>query len=411
MTDSSGMIIPEKWFKMILGKGNFDEFQITLLSWAFDKLKNDYTLGALFLLMSDIDWGLMPENIDAQGNVIAQPRVPALPDEPAASDGSAADDRRYDREIKTRERIRAVRGEIFEVTRTLKVLLTNPSVVGVFHAIALGAGDDMAKLNDTPKNIFGRLKEHLGTPDADTFHMWRAVYRTPAHHLPVSEWIQQDVLANTQLTKYDEQLSARQRMNAFRECYRLSPAVMTCWSDYCKATPVLQDQNLADILTYVTLQEPNIKASLSKTDLGLHAAARPSIAATGAAAVEEDTVEQSYAAAAAPATHASAPVYSQAQMDRAIAEAVSNMRAAPADQQYCWLHGYQGTHTGLGCHFIKKGLPMRAKRGDPRVELPPTMVFDRPGCIMVEQAQEAAGPYTHPKWPGNTSKPGGKSRA
>jgi hypothetical protein len=411
MTDSSGMIIPEKWFKMILGKDNFDEFQITLLSWAFDKLKNDYDLGALFLLLSDIDWARMAENIDAQGNVIPQPRVPALPDEPAASDGSAADDRRYDREVKTRERIRAVRREIFEVTRTLKVLLTNPSVVGVFHTIALGAGDDMAKLNDTPKNIFGRLKEHLGTPDADTFHMWRAVYRTPAHHLPVSEWIQQDVLANTQLTKHGEQLSERQRMSAFRECYKLSPAVMICWADYCKATPVLADQNLADFLTYVTLQEPNIKASMTKTDIGLHAAARTSSAATGAAAVEEATVEQSYAAAAAPATHATAPLYSQAQMDRAIAEAVSNMRAAPADQKYCWLHGYQDTHIGLGCHFIKKGLPLRAKRGDPRVELPPTMVFDRPGCIMVEQAQEAAGPYTHPKWPGNTSKSGGKSRA
>jgi hypothetical protein len=410
MTEASNKILPEKWYNTILGKENFDEFQITLLSWAFDKLKNDYDLGALFLLLSDLDWGRMPENIDAQGNVIPQPRVPRLPAEPVLSDGSAGDDRRYDREIKMRERTRAVRQDIFEVTRTIKVLLTNPSVVGKFHTIALGAGDDMAKLNDSPKNIFGRLKEHLGTPDAETFHKWRAVYRTPAHHLPVSEWIQQDVLANTQLTKHEEQLSARQRMFAFRECYSLSPAVMTCWSDYCKATPVLQDQNLADILTYVTMQEPNIKASLTKTDLGLHAAARPSSTATGAAAVEEAAVEQAYAAAA-PAMQAGAPLYSQAQMDRAIAEAVGSGRVAPADQQYCWLHGYQGTHTGLQCHFIKKGLPLRARRGDSRVALPLTMVFDRPGCIMVEQAQEAAGPHTHPKWPGNTSKPGGKARA
>jgi hypothetical protein len=411
MTDASNKILPEKWYNMILGKDNFDEFQITLLSWAFDKLKNDYDLGALFLVLSDLDWGRMPENIDAQGNVIPQPRVPGLPAEPVLSDGSAGDDRRYDRETKMRERTRAVRQDIFEVTRTLKVLLTNPSVVGVFHTIALGAGDDMAKLNDSPKNIFGRLKEHLGTPDADTFHVWRAVYRTPAHHLPVLEWMQQDVLANTQLIKHGEQLSERQRMTAFKDCYKLSPAVMTCWADYCKAEPVLANQNLADILTYVTLQEPNIKASLTKTDIGLLSVAMTSSAATGAAAVETAAVEQASAAAAAPAMQAGVPLYSQAQMDRAIAEAVGSVRAAPADQQYCWLHGYQATHTGLQCHFIKNGLPLRAKRGDIRVALPPTMVFGRPGCIMAEQAQEAAGPYTHPKWPGNTSKPGGRSRA
>jgi hypothetical protein len=104
---------------------------------------------------------------------------------------------------------------------------------------------------------------------------------------------------------------------------------------------------------------------------------------------------------------AAAPVlYTQAQLDRAVSEAKAQPRAGSADQ-YCWLHGYNRSHIGLACTFIKAGRSIRVKR-DSRAPLADTMVFDRPGCITVEQANEAAGPLTIPRHPGNAIRPGDK---
>ena len=72
----------------------------------------------------------------------------------------------------------------------------------------------------------------------------------------------------TRLSAHGEQLSDVQRLTAFRTCYKNVPAVMTCWADYCKATPVLAQQNFLNAVTYVEAQEPNIRATLTRTQVG-----------------------------------------------------------------------------------------------------------------------------------------------
>jgi hypothetical protein len=84
----------------------------------------------------------------------------------------------------------------------------------------------------------------------------------------VSHWKREEEWVNTKLTKCGKQLSEDQRLEALLEVYRLSPAVMTWWRDYCKATPTLSDQNLPDALAYISAQEPNIRASMTKQDIG-----------------------------------------------------------------------------------------------------------------------------------------------
>ena len=237
------------------------------------------------------------------------------------------------------------------------------------------------------------------------------MYVESATNKDISQWIREDEQANILLTPFDQQLTSPQRLTALIDVYRHSAAVMTCWKDYRKATPVLAQQTLPGALAYILLQEPNIRAEMSKADIGIPshlatAAWNRDSRDTGAVATMKEMDAGAYAAAA-PAS------YSQAQLERAVAEAVATAiktHTSTKQLQYCWLHGYQKTHSGLLCHFIKKGLPLRAKYKDSRDDVPLTMVFDGPGCILVEQASEAAGPLTHPRFPGNTSKPGGQSQ-
>jgi hypothetical protein len=399
MTDAIG-IIPAPWYFQILTKANWAQFEQNILKAAHERLLNEFEYGFIGFIQAPADWAAMPGNVDGNGVVARQPVVPAIPADPAPPDGTAGDDRRYDREMAAVLRTRATREKIIAVRLKFKELLLNPAVVGKHHAVATGAGDTLAQINDTPKEIFARLKTHLGTPDADTFLEWSKVYRTPAQHVDVSEWMRQDTKAHTQLSQHGQQLSEAQRLAAFRQCYKLSPAVNTCWTDYCKATPVLAAQNFTDFLAYVLLQEPNIREALTKTDIGI-----PSSFA--AITKEKETCPGEEKAEANVATTPAA--YSQDQLDRAVREAVA-IALKPYKDKYCWLHGFQRSHTGLECRSIVAGGHIRAKR-DSRAPLAATMVFDRAGGITAEQAQEAVDPLTWPRYPGNALKPGGKPHA
>jgi hypothetical protein len=408
MADSKE-IIPAHWRLQDLTSANWSDFEQVILTAAYAKLSNYYDYGAMAFLVSAAEWATLAGNVDANGNVRPQPGVPAIPVRPAPSNGQAADDRRYDQELKAWSREMDVRAEVITVVNSFKMTLLDRDIVGIHYEVALGSGDMLAKIADTPQRIFARLKAHLGTPDAMTFATWKRVYVEPATNKEISQWIREDEQANTLLTPFNQQLTESQRLTALVECYRPSAAVMACWRDYCKATPVLAQQTLPGALAYILLQEPNIRAEMSKRDIGipshLASAAWHRDRDTGAAAAVEEVDGGAYAAAA-PAS------YSQAQLEKAVAEAVAKaIKPHAKPEQYCWLHGYQLSHSGLTCHFIKSGLPLRARYRDSRAAMLPTMVFDGPGCISVEQANESAGPLTHPRWPGNTMRPGQKPHA
>jgi hypothetical protein len=396
MTDYTGFIIPAHWYGKILNSANWAGFEQDLLIWANEQLSGEYEFGGIGLLLSDVDFQALPNHGVA-------PIVGAIPPEPQASDGSAADDRRYERETKAHIRAKDARKDLIEVRRKLKELLLNKAVVGSNYSTALGSGDMLQTINDTPKDIFARLKAHLGTPNSTTFQIWSEVYNTPAQHLDVSEWMRQDEFAHSQLAKYGREFSHSQRLDAFIKCYKLSPAVMTCWSDYCKGTPTLALQTFPAALAYVLLQEPNIRESMTKTDLGLPsslaAAAHGQHLSLEAGAAAAKTDGGAYAAAAPTS-------YNQEQLERAVAEAVATAMLAVADK-YCWLHGYQRSHDGSLCKGIENGKHIRALR-DSRAPLAPTMVFGRQGIISWQQAKAAVGPLTTPRFPGNALKPGDK---
>ena len=404
MADSKD-IIPAYWRLQDLTSANWSDFEQAILTAAHARLLNYYDYGAMAFILSAADWATLPGNIDANGVVRPQPAVPAIPDRPAPSNGQAADDRRFDQQLKAWSRDMDVRAEVITVMTLLKTTLLDRQIVGIHYDVALGAGDMLSIIADTPQRIFARLKDHLGTPDAATFRTWKRVYSEPATNKEISQWIREDERANTLLSPFDQQLTLPQRLAALIEGYRHSAAVMTCWRDYCKANPVLAQQNLPDVLAYILTQEPNIRAEMSKADIGvpshLAAAAWDRDRESGAAAANEEVEERAYAAAAAPVS------YSQAQLERAVGEAVSRERISRGQQagRYCWLHGYNRSHIGLKCKGIVPGNHIRANR-DSRAALPDTMVFDRPGCITAERAQEAAGPLTVERHPGNALKPG-----
>jgi hypothetical protein len=402
MADSKD-IIPAHWRLQNLTSANWSEFEQDVLTAAHARLLNYYEYGAMAFILSPAQWAALPGNT-VNGVVREQPEVPPIPDQPAPSNGQAADDRRYDQEQKAWIRNMDVRAEVIIVVNSFKTSLLDRDIVGIHYDVALGSGDMIAKISDTPQRIFARLKEHLGTPDAGTFKTWKRVYEEPATDKEIRQWIREDEHANTLLSPFHQQLSPAQRLTALVYGYRHSAPVMTCWRDYCKANPGLAHQTLPGALAYILLQEPNIRAEMSKADIGvpshLAAAAWDRDRDTGAAAVSKDVDGGAYAAAA-PAS------YSQAQLEKAVAEAVARERSSRGQQagQYCWLHGYNRSHIGLKCKGIARGKHIRALR-DSRASLPDTMVFDRSGCITSERAQEAAGPLTVERHPGNAIKPG-----
>ena len=393
-------LIPIQWWNSILTNATWASFEQDILTAAHERLLNHFEYGAMGFLLSDEDWAALPGNTDDNGVILPPPEVPQLIPPPQPSDGSAGDDRRYTQEYKERTLGLEARKEILEVRRIFKELLLNPKVVGAAHSVAVGAGDTLEKIAETPKIIFKRLKTHLGTPDAQTFEIWRAVYRNPADQIDVSEWIRQDRLAHTRLSAHGEQLSDAQRLTAFRTCYKNVPAVMTCWADYCKATPVLAEQNFINAITYVEAQEPNIRAALTRTQVGYP------ISPLAAVTVPASTLDAPLAGAALR--------YTQAQLDQAVADALARGRQSHP-RLYCWLHGYNQSHAGATCRQIMAGRPLRSMR-DSRPPMEHNRSFSHSGCeheppcISVEDARKAGGPKMQGQLPGNDISAGNRSQ-
>jgi hypothetical protein len=405
MANTTGDIIESSFLGEPLTSANWHKLKQKLLAVAYSYFLNDFPLGFIGFLASAAEWRLF-----AGMALVPQPVLPDRQQVPAPSDGTAAGDRRYDVELKAGLRVMELRKEIVEVMSKFKAVLLNKAIVGVHYAIALGAGDEMELLTDTPQAIFARLEEHLGTPDYKTFHTWNEVYRRQMMDGDVLTWILDEAYAHNLLAKHGKQLTDSQRLSAVLFSFRLSPAVMVCWVDYCKTNPTEALRNFTDFLAYIKVQEPNIREAMTKQDIGYVPMAALTMqiaefgsAAVGAAAGEEERMGSANAAAA-PRT------YSQAQLDSAVAEALARGNRSDKPVLYCWLHGYQSSHKGLECSGIQNGAPIRHKR-DSRAPLPGTMVFGRSGCISKERANEAAGPTTVPTHPGNAIRPGDKPYA
>lgn len=398
-TSETNKLVSAQWLTRKLDSSTWSQFEQELFTVVVTYLSNNFEYGALGFLLSDEDWAALP-GITVNGVVAVKPTVPPIPVQPAPSDGSAQDDRRYDRERKDTTRLEGIRAEVTSICRCMKQLLLNPDLGGAAHSVAVGSGDQFTKINEGPSAPFARLKEHLGTPDQDTFNIWSAVYRTPAEHLPVSEWMRQDDHANTLLTPHGHQLSDIQRMTAFQRCYKLSPKVMKCWDDYCTSTPALKDRTLVDAFAYIRGQEPNIQQVMKPSDIGFSA---PPSAVTGG--VNDSPL----------AVVATEQTYTQAQMDQAVADALARVNPGKSTR-YCWLHGYQLSHSGRECKGIVAGKSLRAPNRDSR---PPcgdaTMVFSHPNCghsprcISVEDARRATGPQVRNKADGNAIKSGDRN--
>lgn len=407
MTDANDLIPASFLGGQELGSHNWDRVKRKLLASAFACLRSEDELGAISLLVSHAEWITLAGVVDANGNERPQLVIPARPTPPQASDGSAAGDRRYDVELKAMLRAKDLRNEIIDVSQRFKVALLNVDLVGKHYATALGSGDQMTQLTDTPLNIFNRLNAHLGTPDSRTFHIWSEVYRELIKDSDVSKWILKEELAHTLLSKHGQEFSAAQRLLAFRHCFKLCPAVMKCWDDYCTTTPIKANQNLVDALVYITLQEPNIREAVTKADIGLptplacHALSHQDMEAGDTA--DERSGRDVGNAVVSPAS------YSQEEFDVAVAEAVAVAMIAQGESQgekYCWMHGYQPSHLGKTCKAIANGKHIRAIR-DSRAPLATTMVFGRVGGISIEQAKTATKPLSFPRHPGNAIRPGG----
>lgn len=402
----SDYYLPAEWYTGILERENFHLFKTALFTKASEELTNDINFGALGFLIADDEWAALPGITMADGTITAAPTIPAIPVAPAPSDGTAGDDRRFMIEQKEFLRLRDVRKEIILVCTKLKDILRNSDVVGRHRAVVEGSGDLIQRMNDSAKIMFGRLQDHLETPDDSTFALWKTIYCTSGVHMDVSEWERQELLAHTQLAKYGQELSRAQRLDAFRTCYRNSPPVKACLDDYGKTTPVLARQTFANAMAFVKAQEPNIKAALTREAVGFPSPLAATVLEAhmnGGALVDAD---EPVAAAAAPR------MYTQDQLDQAVADAKAQF--APKKQLlYCWLHGYQNSHCGSDCHGIAIEKSLRAWR-DSRPDVDGDMTFSHPGCrhsprcISVDQAKKATGPRSFPKQPGNKFKPGDK---
>lgn len=393
------------WLTRNLSSATWSQFEKELFTALVSYLSNAFVYGALGFICSDAEWAALP-GITANGAMEPKPIVPQIPVQPAASDGSAADDRRFDRERRETTRLETLREEIISIRRSVKQFLLHRDLGGEFHSVAVGDGDMFAQINEGPDAPFARLKTHLGTPDKPTFRVWKAIYSTPAENMPVSEWMRQDVSANTLLTAHRQQLSENQRLEAFLDSYKNSPPVLKAWDEYCVLNPLLANQNLTDALAYIKLQEPNILGRLKPADIGFSPLAGAASGAPTASAPE-------------PIAAAVVPMYTQAQMDRAVEEARTQQRPVssrpPKDfrASYCWLHGYQRSHNGHECRQIAAGQPIRWAKRDTR---PPvqdnTMVFDHsncghtPRCISVEDAQAATEPSSRHHAAGNAIRKG-----
>lgn len=395
-----------QWRNRSLTTATWAQFEKDVYTSLSAYLTSIFPFGALGLVCTDDEWAALP-NVTVNGALVhPKPILPDIPAQPAPSNGGAADDRRYDQERREAARLTLLRNEIEEVWRSMKQFLLDPDVGGDAHSTAVGDGALIDQINEGPEGPYGRLKAYLGTPNYSTFQLWRSLYSTPAGSMPVTEWMRQDTYANNLLAAHQQELSANQRLDAFRQCYSKSVPVMKCWDRYCVANPLVAGRNLAGALAYIRAQEPIILEEMKATDLGFGALAVADLSAQDAA-LEEPSLSMAAAAG---------QMYTQIQLDRAIAEALSRHtpereRRQPREPKYCWLHGYQWSHTGDQCKSIEAGAKVRVFR-DTRPQLRDnTIVFSHQGCrhspkcITVQDAQEATGPTSLTHAAGNAMRP------
>jgi hypothetical protein len=188
-----------------------------------------------------------------------------------------------------------------------------------------------------------------------TYADWERIYSTPAEDLDVAEWIRQESISNKALITHQRVHNLSQRMEGFIKSYEASPGVTTCIRAYRERVPALANQKLKDLLDYVILQQPNIQQTLARVAVRYGCEENSTIPSALAAAVTETT-----------------RMYSQEQLDSAIAAAVANAMQAPpaaaavarkAQQMYCWSHGLNTFHASAHCHACRAGAFMKVRYG------------------------------------------------
>lgn len=287
-------------------------------------------------------------------------------------------ERQFERDVIAYGKAVVNRLDLIQAANFFKELYKNEAV--------LGASNQKA---DTPRAMRGRLFLQLGTPDNLTFEEWEKVYTTPAAGIPVAEWIRLENISNTVLALHQRAFNSAQRMAAFAKCYEASPGVVKCIRDYRKEVPALAAQRFDRLLAYVTLQQPYIQQTLTRTAVGYGC-------------------EEKHVAAAMSTTR----TYTQEQLDAAIAVAVAHALRAPSAAankkglMSCWSLGYNPSHDCLCC---KPDALMKA-----RYDVPTTRSFSHPDydhtppCVSAANAKKDTKPDSFPDTPGRAASSTGR---
>ena len=383
--------VKEAWIQKDLTKANYLEFDEAMLLAAQAALPDQENV-VMGLLMTQAEWNAIPANVLGPNQFVPLPDIPQAPVAPDLPEAGAvvAVERMYERALLAYDKAVMQRLHLIQAAGFLKELYKNEAVLGAANQkAAVGGGNMVARIADTPRAMRARLFLHLGTPDNSTFEEWEKVYTTPAADIPVAEWIRLEDISNTALALHHRALNPAQRMAAFAKCYEASPGVVTCIRDYRKQVPALAAQQFDHLLAYVTLQQPNIEQTLTRAAVGYGC-------------------EEQLAAAAMRTTR----TYTQDQLDSAIAAAVAHaVRASPATApkkgtMYCWSHGYNSSHASADCLCCKPGGTMRARYG---YDGPTTRCFSHPDCdhsppcISVANAKKATKPDSFPETPGRAA--------
>ena len=384
----------EAWILKDLTKSNYSQYNEDLLLAAQQTLP-EFENEVLALLLTDLEWNAMPTNDLGNGQFTPKPSIPAIPAPPVLQPGyQVADERQYDRNMAARKDIISKRQSLLLASNALKDIFNSEAILGAINSkAATGDGTLMERMADTPQAMRVRLFAHLGTPDMATYADWERIYSTPADDLDVAEWIRQESISNKALIAHQRAYNSSQRMEAFIKSYEASPGVTTCIRAYRERVPALANQKLKDLLDYVILQQPNIQQTLTRVAVGY--------------GCEDNSITPSALAAAAVTN--TTRMYSQEQLDSAIAAAVANAMQAPpavarkAQQMYCWSHGLNTSHASADCHACRAGAFMKVRYGFNTDRCFSHQDCDHaPPCITVANAKKATKPNSFPNTPGST---------
>jgi hypothetical protein len=150
------------------------------------------------------------------------------------------------------------------------------------------------------------------------------------------------------LVRANQPLSIFQSLQIFRTSTQSQPAISTAIERYIQLNPILADQNLADLVIYVTAQLDNITTDAAGF-AGAVQARPPGSGWAGAKAGSPDWTAHDIESTRMRLNALERAHKRSSNSDRNIASARG--RTGRGTQQYCYLHGY-GAHSGQHCRVM-----------------------------------------------------------